>query len=99
MRRILASSVLVFVLLGTALLLPGTALAGVLKFDFTITNPDGSSTIVQASSRTNKQGNVTVCNYNGQNGAFLGEVQGSTSGTMEDVESFCRVNAPITPSQ
>ena len=94
MRRILASTALVLLLLGPALLAPGTAMAGVLKFDFTISNPDGSSTIVQASSRTNKQGNVTVCNFNGQDGAFLGEVQGSTLGTVEDVEAFCRANAP-----
>jgi hypothetical protein len=103
-KRILASSIPVF-MLGTALFLPGTALAGVLKFDFPATTKDGNTPIrVEVSSRTNKQGNVTVCNYyDEKTGAFLGHVQGSTSGERygaEGAEQFCKDNIPQSaPSQ
>lgn len=90
MKRILASAILVF-MLGTALFLPGTALASVLKFDFPATTGDGTPIIVQVNSRTNPHGNVTVCNYyDKQTGAFLGQVQGSTS----DPRAFCEANIP-----
>ena len=87
MKRFIGSSILVVSLLGTAL-------AGVLKFTFTISNPDGSSTTVRASSRTNRQGNVTVCDYYSESGSYLGQIQGTTSGTEESVEAFCRTGAP-----
>ena len=96
MKRMLASAILVF-MLGTALLLPGTALAGVLKFDFTTS--DGS-TRVEVSSRTNPRGNVTVCNYyDAETGAFLDQAQGTTSGEREGAQAFCEANIPPAPSQ
>ena len=89
MKKILSTAILV-------LFLFGSVLAGVLKFDFTISNSDGSTTIVEVSSRTNKHGNVTVCGYNDQaTGAFLGEIQGSSDGSESGAESFCRSNAPV----
>ena len=82
-------------MLGTTLLLPGTALAGVLKFDFAATNSEGTPIRVEVSSRTNPQGNVTVCNYfNERTGAFLGQEQGSTDGSREGAEQFCRAKIP-----
>jgi hypothetical protein len=80
-KRIIATTVLALVLLGSALA------ANVFKFTFPgVTYSDGRAGTMQVSVKTTKNGNVTVCDYySSPNDKFLGEYEGTDNTSTDAV--------------
>jgi len=80
-KRIIATTVLALVLLGSALA------ANVFKFTFPgVTYSDGRVGTIQVSIRTTKNGSVTVCDYySSPDDKSLGEFQGTDNTSMDAV--------------
>jgi hypothetical protein len=81
MRRIIATSVLGIILLGSAFA------ASAFKFTFPdVTYTDGRTGTITASVKTTKNGTVTVVDfYSSPNDKFLGEFQGTDNTSTDAV--------------
>lgn len=78
-------------------LLPAAVLAGnVTKFTFApVTFPDGTTGVIEASSKTTNKSTVTVCEYyTDGHVTYLGQFQSSTFASTDPaaVEQFCLAN-------
>ncbi len=81
MKRIIATSVLVLILLGSVFA------AGVFKMTFPdVTYSDGRTGTITVSIKTTKSGTVTVVDYySSPNDKFLGEFQGTDNTSTDAV--------------
>ena len=81
MKRIIATSVLVMILLGSVFA------AGVFKMTFPdVTYADGRNGTITVSVKTTKSGTVTVIDYySSPNDLFLGEFQGTDNTSTDAV--------------